>query len=87
MQTKSQTPSAQVGVALDGGEQTVAQSPQCTVLFIRSTQEPSQFSVPPPQLVPHSPPAHTSAPLQTLAQSPQCAASETRSTHAPSQFV
>lgn len=41
-QAKSQLPSAQVGVALAGGMHTVSQSPQCEVLVIRSTQDPSQ---------------------------------------------
>jgi hypothetical protein len=58
-QAKSQVPSTHVGVAPAGGMHTVAQSPQCAVLVIKSMQLPSQFSVPPAQPVPHFPPAQT----------------------------
>jgi hypothetical protein len=40
-QAKSQLPKTHVGVALAGGMHTVAQSPQCAVLLIKSTHEPS----------------------------------------------
>jgi hypothetical protein len=58
-QAKSQLPNTQVGVAPAGGMHTVAQSPQCAVLVIKSMQLPSQFCVPPAQPVPHFPSAQT----------------------------
>jgi hypothetical protein len=84
-QAKSHAPMTQVGVALAGGMQTVAQSPQCAVLVIKSTHEPSQACVLPVQLVPHFPAVHTSPAPHALAQSPQCAVSDAKSTQAPPQ--
>lgn len=82
-QAKSQVPATHVGVALAGGMHTVSQPPQCAVLVIKSTQEPSQACVVPAQEVPHLPPAHTSPAPQALPQTPQLAVSEAKSTQAP----
>lgn len=85
-QAKSQLPSAQVGVALAGGMHTVLQSPQCEVLVIKSTQEPPQAWVVPPQEVPHLPAVQTSPAPQALGQLPQWAVSEAKSTHVLPHF-
>jgi hypothetical protein len=85
MQAKSQVPATQVGVAPAGGMHTVVQLPQCSVLLIRSTQEPSQLVVPPPHAVPHFPPAQTCPEEQVVVQPPQCALSLAVSTHSSPQ--
>lgn len=86
-QAKSQAPAIQLGAALGGAVHTVVQSPQCAVLLVRSTQEPSQFSVPPPQVTPHLPPVHTALAPQLVVQFPQWALSEVKSTQAPPHLL
>jgi hypothetical protein len=83
---KSQLPSAHSGVALAGGMHTVSQVPQCDVLVIRSTHEPSQACVVSPHAVVHLPAAQTSPAPQTLVQVPQCAVSDAKSTQVPSHL-
>ena len=87
-QAKPQVLAAQVGVALTGGMHTLSQLPQCEVLLVRSTHEPSQLVVVPGQApLAHLPAVHTSDPLHATAQSPQCAPSEVKSTQLPLQLV
>lgn len=85
-QAKSQLPKTQVGVALAGGMHTVAQSPQCAVLVIKSTHEPPHSLVGWGHEVPQVPAVHTSPAPQAFVQEPQWAVSDARSTHAPSHF-
>ena len=79
---KSHWPSAHSGSALAGGMQMVSQSPQCEVLLIRSTQDPSQSVVVPPQVLPQVLLAQTSPFGQAFGHEPQCALSEVKSTQA-----
>lgn len=53
LQAKSQLPATQVGLALAGGMQILPQAPQFEVLLFKSTHEPSQFLVVPPQVTAH----------------------------------
>lgn len=86
-QAKSQLPETQVGVALAGGMHTVAQSPQCAVLLIKSTHEPPHGVVPPPHVLPQVPAVHTSPAPHAFVQEPQWAVSDAKSTQAPSHFA
>jgi hypothetical protein len=85
LQNEPHLPATQVGVAWSGGMQVVSQLPQCAVLLVRSTQEPSQFVVLPLHVVEHLPPRHTCVPVQGLPHVPQFAPSDVKSTHAPPQ--
>lgn len=78
-------PATQVGVAWSGGVHVVSHVPQCAVLLVKSTQEPSQLVVLPLHVVVHLPPRHTWVPVQGLPHVPQFAPSDVRSTHAPLQ--
>ena len=61
--------------------------PQFEVLLAKSTQEPEQLVVVPPQLLVHAEPLHTSPAPQTFGHEPQWASSDDRSTQLPPQFV
>jgi hypothetical protein len=76
-----------VGVALEGGMHTLLQSPQCDVLLVKSTQEPSQFVVLPEQVTLHVPAAQTSRARHGASQSPQFALSDVKSTQLPWQSL
>ena len=84
---KSQLPAAQTGVAWLGAMHTVSHAPQWAVLLNKSTHEPSQLVVPPEQVRPHVPPAHTSSKPHALGQLPQWALFDFKSTHSPLQSV
>src|SRR5256885_2126318 len=76
----------QTGMAFVGVGQTLPQVPQFEVLVSRSTHDPLQFVVAPPQTVVQAPPLHTCA-VHIVGQAPQWLLSDLRSTHAPPQFV
>jgi hypothetical protein len=80
-------PATQLAEALLGALHTFPHAPQFEVSFLTSTQEPSQFTVPPAQATTHWPPVHTCPVAQRVPHLPQLSRFELVSTQAPPHCV
>jgi hypothetical protein len=87
LQTKSQTPPLQVGVARSGVAQAAPHAPQCATLVMRSTHSLPHWLLSPLQSTLHTPLEHTCPGPQYLPHAPQFSELELVSTHLPSQLV